>query len=37
MDLRGILGITYPVIQGGMANIATGRFAAAISNAAGLG
>lgn len=27
----------YPVIQGGMANIATGKFAAAVSNAGGLG
>jgi len=35
--LNEILGIKYPVIQGGMANIATGRFAAAISNAGGLG
>ncbi len=35
--LNEILGIKYPVIQGGMANIATGEFAAAISNAGGLG
>ena len=32
-----MLGIKYPVIQGGMANIATGKFAAAVSNAGGLG
>ncbi len=31
------LGIKYPFIQGGMANIATGEFAAAVSNAGGLG
>jgi enoyl-[acyl-carrier protein] reductase II len=37
MDLRDMLGIKYPIIQGGMANIATGEFAAAISNAGGLG
>lgn len=32
-----MLGIKYPCIQGGMANIATGEFAAAVSNAGGLG
>ena len=32
-----MLGIRYPFIQGGMANIATGEFAAAVSNAGGLG
>lgn len=32
-----MFGIKYPIIQGGMANIATGEFAAAISNAGGLG
>ncbi len=32
-----ILGIKYPIIQGGMANIATGEFAAAVCNAGGLG
>ncbi|MGN0243515.1 MAG: nitronate monooxygenase [Lachnospiraceae bacterium] len=37
MKLNEILGIKYPVIQGGMANIATGEFAAAVSNAGGLG
>lgn len=35
--LNELLGIKYPVIQGGMANIATGEFAAAVSNAGGLG
>ena len=35
--LNEILGIKYPFIQGGMANIATGEFAAACSNAGGLG
>ncbi len=32
-----LLGITYPVFQGGMAWIADGRLAAAVSNAGGLG
>lgn len=35
--LNEILGTTYPVIQGGMANIATGAFAAACSEAGALG
>ena len=35
--LNEILGTRYPIIQGGMANIATGEFAAACSNAGGLG
>ncbi|MDY6325334.1 MAG: nitronate monooxygenase [Catonella sp.] len=35
--LNEILGIKYPFIQGGMANIATGEFAAACSNAGALG
>ncbi len=35
--LHEMLGIQYPIIQGGMANIATGEFAAVISNAGGLG
>ena len=35
--LDKMLGIKYPIIQGGMANIATGKFAAAVSNAGGLG
>lgn len=37
MRLDERLGIKYPFIQGGMANIATGEFAAAVSNAGGLG
>ena len=32
-----LLGIAYPVFQGGMAWIADGRLAAAVSNAGGLG
>ena len=35
--LNEILGTKYPIIQGGMANIATGAFAAAVSNAGALG
>ena len=35
--LNEILGTKYPLIQGGMANIATGEFAAACSNAGALG
>lgn len=37
MKLNKILNIKYPIIQGGMANISDGRFAAAISNCGGLG
>ena len=37
MKLNDLTGTKYPVIQGGMANIATGDFAAAVSNAGGLG
>ena len=37
MDLRQLLGIKYPIIQGAMANITDGRFCAAVSNAGGLG
>lgn len=37
MRLNELLNIEYPFIQGGMANIATGEFAAAVSNAGGLG
>ena len=37
MKLNEFLNIKYPIIQGGMANIATGEFAAAVSNAGGLG
>ena len=35
--LNELLGTRYPIIQGGMANIATGAFAAACSNAGALG
>lgn len=35
--INKLLNIKYPIIQGGMANIATGTFAAAVSNAGGLG
>lgn len=37
MKLNEMLHIKYPFIQGGMANVATGTFAAAVSNAGGLG
>ena len=37
MKITELLGIKYPIIQGGMANIATGEFAAAISNTGALG
>lgn len=37
MRINDWLGIEFPFIQGGMANIATGEFAAAVSNAGGLG
>lgn len=37
MDIRDLLQIKYPIIQGGMANIATHQLAAAVSNAGGLG
>ncbi|OUP75271.1 nitronate monooxygenase [Erysipelatoclostridium sp. An173] len=37
MKLNELLGIKYPLIQGGMANIATGEFAASVSNAGALG
>lgn len=36
-SIAGLLKIKYPLIQGGMANIGTGSFAAAVSNAGGLG
>lgn len=36
-SLCDILGIEYPVIQGGMAWVATGELAGAVSNAGGLG
>lgn len=35
--LNELLGTRYPIIQGGMANIATGEFAAACSNTGALG
>ena len=37
MKLNELLGIEFPFIQGGMANIATCEFAAAVSNAGALG
>ncbi len=37
MRLNEILETEFPLIQGGMANIATGEFAAAVSNAGALG
>ena len=37
MKLNEMLGTEFPFIQGGMANIATGEFAAACSNAGALG
>lgn len=37
MKLNTLLGTEFPFIQGGMANIATGTFAAAVSNAGALG
>lgn len=36
-DIRELLGIEYPIIQGGMANIASHELVAAVSNAGGLG
>lgn len=37
MKLNEILGIKYPIIQGGMAHIADGKFAAQVSNVGALG
>lgn len=37
MLINEILGIKYPIIQGAMANISDGKFAATVSNAGGLG
>ncbi|MEG1593040.1 MAG: nitronate monooxygenase, partial [Oscillibacter sp.] len=37
IKLNELLGTEFPLIQGGMANIATGAFAAASSNAGALG
>lgn len=36
-NIAELLGVKYPVIQGGMANIATAVLASAVSNAGGLG
>lgn len=36
-SICGILGIRYPILQGGMAWVATAELAAAVSNAGGLG
>ena len=37
MSITKLLNIKYPIIQGGMARIARGKLAAAVSNAGGLG
>ena len=37
MLLNEMFSVKYPVIQGAMANIATAEFAAAVSNAGGIG
>lgn len=37
IKLNELLGTEFPIIQGGMANIATGKFAASCSNAGALG
>nr|WP_298877383.1 nitronate monooxygenase [uncultured Mogibacterium sp.] len=37
MNLDKLLNIKYPIIQGGMANITDGKFAATVSNAGALG
>ena len=37
MLINELTGTQYPIIQGGMANIATGAFAASVSNAGALG
>ncbi len=37
MNISKMLNIRYPIIQGGMARIARGKLAAAVSNAGGLG
>jgi len=36
-DICDLFGIEYPIIQGGMAHLATAELAAAVSNAGGLG
>ena len=35
--IQDLLGIKYPIFQGGMAKVATGTFAATVSNSGGLG
>ncbi|MCD1147710.1 nitronate monooxygenase [Peptoniphilus sp. KCTC 25270] len=37
MNINELLNIKYPILQGGMAHIATGEFAATLSNAGALG
>lgn len=37
MNINKLLGVRYPIIQGGMANMTNGQFAAALSNAGVLG
>ena len=37
MKINELLNIEFPIFQGGMANIATGDFAAAVSAAGALG
>ena len=37
MKINELLNIEFPIFQGGMANIASGAFAAAVSNAGALG
>jgi hypothetical protein len=37
MNLNDIFGIEFPIFQGGMAQVATGEFAAAVSNAGAMG
>lgn len=35
--IKNMFGLDFPVFQGGMANVATGEFAAAVSNAGAMG
>jgi enoyl-[acyl-carrier protein] reductase II len=37
MDICNLFGVEYPIIQGGMAHLATAELASAVSNAGGLG
>ena len=37
MNINKMFGMEFPIFQGGMANIATGEFAAAVSNAGAMG